>query len=422
MHKILLPKFGLMFLISVAAYGINYGLNVILAHLLPAIDYGNYAIINEILLFTSLLFLQGSNFAVLKYVPEYIHSNQKDLLHGYLHYNFRAFIISSFCLLGLTLLGVIFLLTPYNTKISILLFVMVIILIFIYSIFSYLIELIKAIKHIFLSTILFDIAMPLIFATIAGLILLTKHHSSLLLVSFVYFLAIATIALIAGFFCYRAVKIYLTPKKTKSLPQLWRTSSAHLMISKLILIILFSSEILILKIFGHTPEDVGIFAAILAVGSLFWVLFDTVTHVLSPLISPLVYAKQKHKLHHLFLISTGFLVALAIILSLILIFFRIPILNHFNHDFIRGANSYIIIMIGYAVTVSLGLPWYFIGLSGNQQKLVWPVSWVTITSILITIVLVHYFNLLGAAIGLAATDIIMGSFLIIILYKLKVFN
>jgi O-antigen/teichoic acid export membrane protein len=419
MHKTLILKLSIMLLLSTTAYAVNYGLNIVLTHLLPPAAYGDFAIIKEIILFTSLLFLQGSNFAVLKYIPEYVHANEYGLLHGYLRYTFKTFIISSCLLAALTLFFSLFLLTKYSINISIYLLLLVAASTLVFSIFSYAVELLRAFKRIFLSTILFDILMPLLFAIAAIYLQLKKYQTSLLLITALYLITLLLTNIITGFFCYQKIKKYLLSNITNS--ALWRSSSAHLMISKLVLTILFSSEIIILKIFGNIPADTGIFAAILTVGSLYWVLFNAVTYVLSPLISPLVYGSQKQKLRQLFLLSTGFLTLLATILSAILIFWRIPILQYFGNGFVRGSLAYSITIIGFAITVSLGLPWYFIGLSGHQQKLVWPVFWVTICSILITSILVNYFNLLGAAIGLAATDVIMGLLLIRLLYKLEVF-
>jgi O-antigen/teichoic acid export membrane protein len=420
MYKPLLRKFGIMLLLSITAYAVNYGLNIILARLLSPVNYGNFAIIKEILLFTSLLFLQGSNFAVLKYVPEYIHSNQNELLHGYFRYTAKTFTLSCCVLLGITLLALVLWLTKNTFGISLWLILTMAILTLIFSLLTYLVELLRAIQRIFLSTLLFDILMPLVFALFAVRWLLVKYKISLLDISAIYLVAMLVLTIIAAVTVYRGVKKYLVAQKTVDSSPLWRTSSLHLLISKLVLTILFSSEIIILKIFGSIPEDTGIFAAILTVGSLYWVLFNAVTYVLSPMISPLVYSKDKAKLRHLFLLSTGLLLGIAILLSAVLIIWRLPILQYFGAEFARGSIAYIITIIGFTITVGLGLPWYFIGLSGHQKKLVLPVSLVTLGSIIVTAILVHYFNLIGAAIGLAGTDVFMGFLLTSMLYKLDI--
>lgn len=422
MRKLLLTRFGIMLLLSVISFLMNYLLNVILARILSVADYGNFAIIKEVLLFASMLFLQGINFSVLKYVPEYIHAGEIKLLRGYLHYNFRIFIIGSFSVLALALLGlVIFLTVGKNYGIYSWLFLSIAALIIAYSALSYLAELIKAIKRIFLSSIVSEILASLLFALAASFFLIKKEHVSLLPITNIYLITTIIITIVIGYFCYRGIKNHLGNSKSKEIEPYWKTNSLHLMVSKIVLTILFSSEIIILKVFGSNPEETGIFAAILTICSLYWVLFNAVTHVLSPLISPLVYAKQKDQLKQIFVLGSLFLTLLSFILSIVLIIWRLPILHFFGSEFVYGTGAYVVTMIGAAVTVSFGLPWYFIGFSGHQEKLVWPVTWVTIISVIITAILVHYFNLLGAAIGLAATDVLMALLLARMLYKLEIF-
>lgn len=400
-----LYKSLLMLILVLLAYAANYWLNIVLARLLPATMYGDFSVIKEIMLLASIVLLLGSNFSVLKFVPEYKKAEQYGLMKGYLLHNWRLFWIMSITLFILAVVLLFFKAIPF----------WLIILTILFAGMSYLAELLRAFNKVFYGSFISDLLTPILL-TLALLLLLPK---TLIPTLTLYALALIITIFLAVIFTWKFLPKSLFHIKAQQDKPAWNSCSRNLMLSKFVLTLLFSSEIIILKIFGHKPAEVGIFAAILTVGALYWVIFNGVNYVISPLISPLVYAKDKLKLRSIFKTFTILLFILITVLSSILIYYRIPILRYFNPAFIKGAFSYTIILLGFAITVILGLPWFFIGLSGHHHLLVRPVFVVAITSIIYTAILTHFFNLLGAAIGLALTDTIMGIWLTIILYKLN---
>ncbi|MCK4607932.1 MAG: hypothetical protein KAT71_00465 [Gammaproteobacteria bacterium] len=408
MRRALITKAGIMLVIVTLAYGANFGLNIILARLLSMQAYGNFSVIKEVLMLTSLLLLQGSDLAALKFVPEYVTKKEWSLLKGYLSHNLANFArVTLIVLAFVVIIGV----TPY-VSFGLMLIVGLLALLFAQS--NYVAFVLRGLQRIFLSALIFDLGVPLLFGIACGFLLLAYQHSTLNLVLDWYAVILVVLISLGCWFLWSTIARYVLDTKSTRQQKFWNKTSWQLMLSKFVLTLLFSSEIILLKLFGHNADDVGIFGAILTIGSLYWLIFNAVTYVLSPLISP--HAKDKAKLKAMFKSSTVILLVLVVMLSIVLIIFRTPMLNHFGPNYVKGSLALIIVMVGFAFTVVLGLPWYFIGLTGQQHRLVMPVTIVAILSIIVTSLLAHFFNLLGAAIGLALTDIAMAIWLTMLMY------
>jgi len=427
LKKIIFYKtLGMLWLIA-ASFVANFLLNVLLARVLDAKDYGNFFVIKEVVLLGSLLLLQGSNFAILRFVPEYLFQKSSSRIKGYLLHQLKQLVVAVFILVFLAFIVEIFISQGHfvsnNLFLNSSIFYSTIILIPVFALFTYFPEMLRSLNRIYWASALSDFSLPVLF----GICLFALYHFNYriqLLDSLVYYICVLLLLVVLGFvatFCYLPKKLW--QEKLQTDHKNWRKTAWQLMAAKLILAILFSSEIILLKVFGHNPKTVGIFAAILTIGSLYWLVFNAISYVISPLISPLA-AKQDHlKMQHVLDISTLILLVLIVGLTLSIYIFRVSLLQYFGADFAQGAMPLMIVMIGFAVTVVLGVPWYFIGLSGQQYRLVWPVIIVAISSVIGTSVLSHYYDLLGACIGLALTEIVIGVWLAVIMrrhMKLKV--
>ena len=86
----------------IAGYASSYGVNLFLARLLKASDYGDYSVALGVMSTCATLFLFGTDYAVLKFLPSYFENKSWDKAHGYLKHHAKLFFILSitFLLLG----------------------------------------------------------------------------------------------------------------------------------------------------------------------------------------------------------------------------------------------------------------------------------------------------------------------------------
>jgi O-antigen/teichoic acid export membrane protein len=420
--KVLVFHSVIMLVIVVLSSLATYLVNMLLARFLGAEYFGNYSVIISIFTMLSIVLLFGNNYSAVKFLPEYITQKKWQLARGYLKKTLKIVLITC---IAIKVFGIIvaLILLPF-TQINLgryeflhvacyMLWVIPLI-----AIGTYLSDFLRGINRIFWSTLLYNFLNPILFIIVLLVTFYLFHITVNIYQTFFICAGVLLVIIFLQFLVCRKKtpkEIFLaTPDfKTKE----WHKTSWQLMVAHFVLMMLFSSEMILLKIFGHSAINVGIFSAILTIGSLYWLIFNAVAYVLMPHISPSALHGDRTKMQALYNIGTLILTVLVLSLTVLIFIFRYFLLRHFGAEFVSGVSALVLVTVGYAAVIIFGLPWYFLGLTGNQQRLLGPIIFLAIFNIIITIILVHYFDLMGAAVGLVITDVLLVTWQSILLKK-----
>jgi O-antigen/teichoic acid export membrane protein len=389
-----------MLIIVIGSSLINYYANVLLARYLGTAAFGNYTVIKEVIAIGSVILLLGCNYSVVRFLPEYFNKADYALARGYIKHNYVKIFSLGF---GVFLLGIA-LAILYGAKISWLAFLWVIPLL---GFATYWAEMLRGMRHIFWATFLLMFLCPLLF--VVFILCCSKHGVAITLFrSFaLYAVALVITCGLQFFIVHKNLRSKIRNVKARYVKKLWSEVSWQLLAINLVLMVLFSSEVILLKIFGHNAQTVGQFSAVLTICSLYWLIFNAVTFVMVPYINPTVLSGDNKKMQSLMSFGVSILLIMVLALSFIIFEYRYFILYLFGDTYLDAVGPMLIVMFGYGVAVVLGLPWFFLSLTGLQNKLLKPVLILLCLNIFGTAICVHYFDIWGCALCLALTDVFL---------------
>jgi O-antigen/teichoic acid export membrane protein len=151
----------------------------------------------------------------------------------------------------------------------------------------------------------------------------------------------------------------------------------------------------------HTNEsNVGIFAAILTITSIIWLIRAGALYIYNPMIAPLFEKKQFDELQKIARQSAKNITYISLIIFILLIIFSKEILSLYGKSFEGASLELIIIALGFFIKSLSALSESLLKFSGHVIHSIKPQIYCFIMNIILCAVLIPYFGLLGAAISL----------------------
>lgn len=416
-------------LISVVGYLILYWMNMKFAQWLKAADYGDYAAIMAIFQNVSSIIIFGTDIAVLKFLPLYLERKEWSLANGYLNFHNRIFLLLSvgIYIASTFLMGLLFTfgdlkeLDKYDFYHPAMLYFWMIPII---MISYFVIKAVRSFGKIYISLFYANIYLPLLTILIAFFIHWLKGAINIYQVMFAFCISQLILS------CYIMIRLYfIVPKEVKNAEpkfekKLWVKVAFELLFSSVLISNLNSIFIILLEIFGKDDNSVGFFSAIITITTSIWLIYRSVIAVTAPMISKLLANNDRQGLQSLInlgnLIMTGF----SIIYVVLLVYFGKPLLAHFGANFVSSYKELLIVGIGFAISMSIGMYYPILQYTENQRSLINLTIFVFILMLIISTISIIYFDIYGAAISLTVFSIMFNlgcAFLIKTKLKLKAF-
>jgi O-antigen/teichoic acid export membrane protein len=353
----LLKSHIIVLLIIILSYAATYGLNLYLAKILTPQDYGDIAVVLQVLVFAVPFALLGTELSMIRYLPKYISEENHSKISGFLRWTLRIYILTS---VGILLLGSVLSITLYfiaREGVSALDKYHTVVhaywLIPLFALVMLLSQLLQALKRFYLSATfsgfafyLFVIGSIALFFSLFESTWIGNYRAKF---SILLCIGIASLIIIAFQFysLFRLIpKPYIKVKPTYS-HKVWLKSSFEMMFSTVIFAGLMAIDIFMLEILGANEAEVAHFAAIVVIASSMAVFSSAVDMLVNPIISPCIEQENRSHLQSILHIMNSFKVIPALLISLLVIIFGKNLLGHFGKDFVSAYPSLLIMLLGF---------------------------------------------------------------------------
>lgn len=402
--------------IIIFSYITSYFMNVFLSKILSPRDYGNIAVVMQILTFSIPFALLGTELSIVYYLPKYIAEKNYSKTSGYLRWTMQVYLYAS--LIVFILGTLIALLTFFGQDGSIGLKEQYHIAIYSYwliPLFALLIllsQLLQAIRHIYLSTSLsgFAFCLAVIGFTVLFLFGLKSRWLHSYSKQLIVLLSIGAACLMIIAVQIYSIKKVLPAKLFTAVPSYsrkkWTKHSFEMMSNAVVLSALSAIDIFMIEIFGKNELQVAYFAAILVITTSINVFGSAVNVFITPLISPYISQGNHDHLQSILHITNLFKLLPSFLITLLIFFFGKNLLGHFGEIFKASYPSLIIMGIGFFINLCLSASGLLLIYSGHQK-----INMVLSLCELLAIIILDYFfiplyGIIGATLVLSITLVV----------------
>lgn len=321
--------------ISLLAFAASYLFNLLLSRNLTADVYGDVYIVMQILTLSSILGVLGTNTTIVRFIPKYLANNENNKLLSYLAWNkalvFKATLLLS--MLGAMAAAAAFMLDKFHVysldKLHPFIFAFWLIPLYILSLITN--SALQGFKRVNLAMFLSQVCFMLIAIVEIGLfVLLFKHagiYQLLLLIG-----VSQTVVTLLQLKILKSKLNMLEPNEGlhSELPK-WQRYSRAMLVNNVVMYISDVMVLMVLELLGKHEAEVGAFAAINTIASIFY----TVSGAINTLVSPQLSANEGKPAKLQAIASKANLLRIFITtpVILVLLFFAKDILIMFNPTF-----------------------------------------------------------------------------------------
>jgi O-antigen/teichoic acid export membrane protein len=354
--------------------------------------------------------LLGLDFAIIRFLPEYLSIPDWHAASGYLRRSFSVLgrMSLSVFLVGLVL-GVLFYLLD-TTRIftfeqhhPAMLFLWSIPFIALNTYFG---KLLRSTQNVFLSLISLNIAQPVML--LASLWVLSWFGQQFNIHEALFAYILSTVLVLTGQLLISFAR--LPEKALHSEPryetQKWSAVAIQLLITSFLTSNLNNLSVVISEIFDPNEANPGVLSAIFTICNSLWLAYSAVSTVVSPLISPAVHRKDKARLQMIITVGNLTMCAVGILLFLAIVFYGHAILGHFGKSFEEGYDALVVIALVFIFALANGMSLPILQYSGNQSKLIKLTIFGTIFVFVVGGALSHFYGLMGSAIAVCVVQIV----------------
>lgn len=393
-----LPRLKGTFIIRIAYILLGFGISLILTRNIGAEGYGAYSYAFSIVYLLSLPCTFGFNKLITREIAIYLEKSDFGAIRGLIKYSTRLVILTSFGVLFISL----FLLFPFNYNLDPIIRDSLMIGLIVLPAYSLI--------HLFQGTMLGfhktvqsqlpeSIFRPLLTILFFGIAILSVKEG--LTPQLAVGLNVgANIIVLVLFYVYMRKSIPIEVFRTKPVihSQKWlRSGLAFLFISGMYIINTHTDIIMIGSMLG--AEEAGIYNIPNRINSFLVMIFLIGNLVLNPLISR-YHAKGEHnKLQQLMVRSIRLIISLTLPLSIILLLFKIPILNFFGVGFDAGATVLVIFIVFTLVNISMGSVSILLTMTGHEKLSAYLIMISAGINIVLNFILIPKMGIEGAAIA-----------------------
>jgi O-antigen/teichoic acid export membrane protein len=245
---------------------------------------------------------------------------------------------------------------------------------------------------------------PVSLIILLGILYLIKNELSLPEAISINVLSYVITFILAFFFLQKSIKKVPKENGVHLRTKYWLNTGMTFMFIGIVNMLYANTSVLVLGSMD-TFENLGIYKIAMKLAEQTGMFLLIVNMVIPAVYAELHAKNQIEKLQRLIYRSTKYIILATLPLSLFLILFGKWILHFFGSDFQAGYEVMIILIFGQLMNVLSGAVGGVLNMIG-KEKVVFKVLFInTIFNLLLSIVLVHFFSIIGAAIS---TTISMG--------------
>ncbi len=389
------------------AYVAIYLFNLIVASFLSPADYGDVAVIVQLLILFAPFVLVGTELAMMRFLPKYFKRGDGESVHGFLKWNIRIFLITAFVILGIgTLIALLVIFTPFFGDKKYQEYHPIIFSYWLIPLFAYMIlqsALLQTLKHYFIAAVSKGAA--LYFICLVAVYIIGAVYGLLGVYPIIFVIGLSIFVIITLQFLVLCISL---PKKIKSgESQLdkskWSNVSVHMMLSSIILSGLQSIDIVMLSILSERDGAVGHFAAIVVLVGVMLVFGSAVNLIVNPQISTGVHEENIDKFQHTLSLTNIIKGVPVVVIYIILIVYGKVFLGFFGQSYVAQYGQMVTLATGYLVWTLLMTATPILLYSGHQ-KLVVRISGIQLlASIILNFILIPFYGIWGVTITLVIT-------------------
>lgn len=406
----LIKSSAMALVIIVTAYFLNYGINVMLARWLGGEIYGDYAAGINALRITAVVMLLGMDYAIIRFIPEYISVADWSAASGYLRHSFGLLMrigLSTF-FIGLALGFVLYIfgvggILAFEKSHPFFLFLWAIPLVALNTYFG---KLLRGTQHIYLSLVTLNIAQPITLFLMLAVFMLIGHQVNVYEAMFSFVISTVMVLL------WQSIAIYnsLPPQVMQSKPRYeskWMSVAIQLFVSGFLMANFNSIVVILSEIFDPTEKNTGILFAIFTICNSLWLIAAALLTVMGPLISPAAKQNDKAKLQLLTNVSISVMFSGGLLLLFVMILFGKNILQHFGASFVTGYPALVTLTAVFAFALMNGVSVSLLQYSGHQNILIKISIICTILLIILSGILSYFYGLMGSVIAACIVQVLL---------------
>ncbi|MCC5669933.1 oligosaccharide flippase family protein [Nostoc sp. CHAB 5784] len=402
---------ALVFIVS--GHVITYVVQLLLARLMGAAEYGTYQYVINLSLILAVLGELGLPSAVLRFIPQYLVTKDWALLSGVIRGSWQLTLLASLAMFGLGTVVVLGLKTyqewAYLTPMLVSLWLVPLLaLVHLQS------EIARAFLDIVLTYVPFRVCWPLLMIT--GALLLQQHYRlTSVAVTGIAGLALLTVIMFQMRLLQRRLAVISHSHPVYALRK-WLRVSFPLLLSTVFLAILDQIDIVMLGIWLK-PEVIGLYSA--AAKTALWVSvsLEAVNTVAAPAIAALYTQGNREELQRLLYTVAHLIFWPSLTIAIGLIMFARPILGLFGPEFVVVRWELTFLALGHLVSSAVGSVNYLMNMTGHQNQSTFVLGWSALFNIVLNAVCIPLFGTVGAALATVMSIALWNIWLYVLVVK-----
>lgn len=395
-HKDLSSAIAIGF--SLLAFIANFLFNLLLSRNLTAAVYGDIYIVIQLLVLCSILGVWGTNTTIVRFLPKYLAGHEHDKLLGYLSWNktlvFRATLVLS--LLGGLFAAGAFILDKFHItsidKMHPFIFAFWLIPLYIVSLITN--STLQGLQRVNLAMFLSNVGFVLLGIVELGLFVLVFKKVNIYQLLLLLGVSQSLIILIQfKLIKQKLYQIVTTENLQYEIPK-WQQYSRSMLANNVVMYISNIVVVMVLELIGKHEAEVGIFAAITTVASIFY----TVSGAINTLVSPQLSANENNpsKLQEITSKANLSRILITTPIILIVVFFAKDILVMFNPLFATYTLALNITTISTYLFIFFSIAASLLTYGGAEKLELYSTITFLLSSLLFSFILIPKFQLIGA--------------------------
>jgi len=385
---------SLTFAIQVAGVCLAYSLNVLLARWMGVTEYGVYTYVFSWAMLLSTPAGLGLNTAVLRFIPEYRAGEKPGLLLGIARQS-RRFTLGAGILIALVGCGVVALIASPAYTVTLMLglwMVPLIALMYLYQGTS------RALRRVVVAFTPPLVMRPLLLIGGAFALFLVYGHVSSRQVLTVALISLLAIVLFQRLAIRRDLSSEAEDVRPERRSREWLGVAAPLLVSSGFGMLITQTGILMVGTIG-SPEEVGLYSAALKTAMLIGFIIVAVNTFTAPMLASLHTQGRLDELQRLLSRAAHMMFWPSLGIALVMLGFSGLLLGLFGEEFIAARAAMAVLIVGQLVAAGAGTVGQLTDLTGYQRQGAWVRGWSALLTVLLSVVLIPYWGILGAAVA-----------------------
>jgi O-antigen/teichoic acid export membrane protein len=398
-----------------------FSAHVVLARIMGASSYGNFAYaltwLNILVLFGKL----GLDTASLRFVAEYNGTGKWGLMKGFLRRSIQFALAASALVSVSTAMVIWFIQDRLNAELAAALWLVCLILP-LYSLLLVRSAALRSLKKVIKAQSGIKIVRPAVLICGVGCVYLLSSE-----------LLDATIAMAMELIAFAGSLLFVAVYLKKSLPRdmaaakheyissTWARVALPMLLISAIMQTQNQVDILIIGFFLGSGE-VGIYAAAKKITMLIAFGLSAVNIIAAPMISELWHQDKRKELQHILTLAARGIFAFTLPVSLIMVIFGKQVLSLFGPEFTAAYGPLVVLAAGQIVNSLAGVVGLIMNMTGYQNNLFIIVGICVLLNILLSILLIPVLGLYGAALSVSCSLIVMNALMLIYVAKILKLN